>query len=204
MLVDITHPDRIKWNSKYESKTLHFETHSILEVIRELSLPQGDILELASGPSGTALELAALNLAKGLVWAVDISDVATAAMEQEAMRRKLLPNFRSLSKDLLAWEIPRDTFSLIYATRYWEPGVFQEATKALKPGGYLIWETFTMHEKKYRPKFREEWCMKPDEPASLIPPGFCTVKEVKKDDGKSATKLWVGRKMFEGNLFPDG
>lgn len=203
MAVEVNHSDRIKWNSKYEHRQHSFEPHPIVEVIESLSVPHGDVLELASGPSGSALALAKSNPADGKVWAVDISDVAIRALECEAHRRGVVNTLRCMVVDLESWHPPTETFSLIYATRFWDPKVFVEACQALRVGGYVVWETYTIAEQAYRPRFKSKWCWAPNEPAELMPLGFCTVTKEDKDDGHSATRLWVGRKKYDGTLFQD-
>ncbi len=203
MAVEVNHPDRIKWNSTYEHRHHSFDPHPIVEVIQTLSLPHGDVLELAAGPSGTALSLAKENPAGGKAWAVDISDVAIRALECQAHKNGLVNNMRCLVADLESWHPPEDTFSLICATRFWDPKVFVEACQSVMMGGYVVWETFTLAEQNYRPSFKSKWCWQLNEPVKHLPLGFCTVILEDKDDGHSATRLWVGRKKFDGTLFQD-
>lgn len=81
------HPDRIRWNAKYECADpteAVFAPKSWLGDVLQFGVPEGPVLELACGRSGTALGLAA---AGRCVTAIDVSDTALVQLELEATRR---------------------------------------------------------------------------------------------------------------------
>src|SRR5215831_11125438 len=81
------HPDRVRWNARYESRRpVSFEPHPLAAAALSLRLPDGPVADLACGPSGSALLAAA---AGRRVTAVDISEVALDLLAAEAGRRGL-------------------------------------------------------------------------------------------------------------------
>src|SRR5690242_21506563 len=54
------HPDRLKWNARYRHLfAARFTPHPLAVAALALPLPAGPVLDLASGPSGSALAAAA-------------------------------------------------------------------------------------------------------------------------------------------------
>src|SRR5882672_4541723 len=86
-LVPGGHPDRIRWNARYEAGFLpSFRPQPLAERALALNLPDGPVADLACGPSGSALLAAAQGRR---VTAVDISEVALGLLGAEARRRGL-------------------------------------------------------------------------------------------------------------------
>src|ERR1700691_5686194 len=79
------HPDRLRWNARYEDGYGGaFSPHPLTVRALSMELPDGPVLELASGPSGSALLAAE---AGRRVTAVDVSEVALRRLAEEAQRR---------------------------------------------------------------------------------------------------------------------
>lgn len=81
------HPNRVDWNARYEragSAHAPFAPVPWLADVLRAGVPDGPVLELASGRSGTALALAAHGRQ---VTAIDVSDVALLQLDSEAVRR---------------------------------------------------------------------------------------------------------------------
>ncbi|MBI3183263.1 MAG: class I SAM-dependent methyltransferase [Myxococcales bacterium] len=190
--VPADHPDRVKWNERYSAARPGFEPHPLVEQALEAGLPEGPVLELACGASGSALALA--ESGRDVV-ALDVSDVALGLLEAEA-RRRGLPRITLRQVDLRAMEPDAlgGGFALVLCTRYWEPSVFSAASTAVAPGGILAWEAFTPEQLRRRPDFREEWCVRPGEPASLLPPGWGVLSQRDLDDGRSFVRRLLARR----------
>src|ERR1017187_8540132 len=78
-------PDRLRWNARYASGfEASFHPHPLAERALSLRLHGGPVLDLASGPSGSAL-LAPAAGRRGTV--VDVSEVALGLLREEAVRR---------------------------------------------------------------------------------------------------------------------
>ncbi|MGI5207525.1 methyltransferase domain-containing protein [Spirillospora sp. CA-108201] len=174
------HPDRLRWNEKYAESSGPSRAHPLAERALSLGMPDGGVLDLASGPSGSAL-LAAWTGRR--VTAVDISEIALARLGAEARRRGLGPLVTLVQADLGAWRPGPDRYALVLCTGFWDRAVFERAIGAVLPGGLLAWEAFTEAARQDRPRLPAQWCLGPGEPASLLPDGF-TVLDQHDDGGK--------------------
>jgi SAM-dependent methyltransferase len=154
--------DRLRWNARYTGRRPSFAAHPLASRALALPLPDGPVLDLACGPSGSALLAAEHGRA---VTAVDVSDVALAQLEGEALRRGL--NITVVRAGLSAWR-PAMPYALVLCTGFWDRTVFEAAAGAVTPSGVLAWEALTGESHRGRP----EWRLSPGEPAVLLPPGF--------------------------------
>lgn len=183
--------DRQKWNARYRDGTPDFASHPLVAAALAAGVPDGPVLELACGPSGSALALAA---AGRRVVALDVSDVALAQLRAEAARRGLAKLVQPLEADLAAYTLPPAAFALVLATRFWDPAAFRAAAAAVFRGGLLAWETFTLAEQRYRPGFPAAFCLADGEPATLLPDDFTVLETRDLDDGASATRRLLARR----------
>ena len=134
-----------------------------------MPLPAGGaVLDLASGPSGSALLAAAAGRA---VTAVDVSEVALGLLGTEAAARRLSGLITLVQADLAGWR-PPGSYALVLCTGYWHRAVFAAAAAAVTPGGLLGWEALTQASRQARPGLCPGWCVADGEPASLLPGGF--------------------------------
>jgi SAM-dependent methyltransferase len=132
--------DRLKWNARYADRTPSFDPHPLALLVLSLPLPPGPVLELACGPSGSAL------LAAGTgrpVTAVDASDLALRLLAAEAARRGSSGHITPVHADLRDWRPQPDSFALVLCTGYWDPALFRAAAAAVTAGGLLAWEALT-------------------------------------------------------------
>ena len=164
------HPDRLRWNARYRGDFVpSFRPHPLAKRALQLGLPAGPVLDLACGPSGSALLLAA---AGHDVIAVDVSDVALRMLMAEAARRGLASQVQTVEADLMRYAPAADSSALVLCTGFWERTVFGRAAAAVMPGGLLAWEAFTDAARADRPDLPAEWCVRDGEPATLLPPDF--------------------------------
>ncbi|MEV4252936.1 class I SAM-dependent methyltransferase [Spirillospora sp. NPDC049652] len=178
------HPDRARWNAKYEAAgEPRFAPHPLVEWALSQELPEGPVLDLASGPSGSALRFAAEGRA---VTAVDVSEVALGMLGNEARRRSLDGLVTLVQADLSTWRpTGHDRYAVVLCTGFWDERVFGPAVGAVRPGGLVLWEAFTEDARRRRPGLPAEWCLGEGEPAALLPRGFATVlQEDLPDQGK--------------------
>jgi SAM-dependent methyltransferase len=165
------HPDRVRWNARYQGGTggTSFEPHPLAVRALALPLPAGPVADLACGTSGSALLAAA---AGRQVTAVDISDVALGLLAAEARRRGLNQLIAFAQADLVAWRPDPYGYALVLCTGYWDRALFTMAASAVREGGLLAWESLTAEARRVRPSLCAGWCLEPGEPASLLPSGF--------------------------------
>jgi SAM-dependent methyltransferase len=164
------HPDRERWNARYEGgHPVSFEPHPVAVRALSLDLPNGPVADLACGPGGSALLAAA---AGRRVTAVDVSDVALGLLADEAARRGMSDLITVVQADLGAWRPEPGGYALVLCTGFWDRAVFGTAAGAVAAGGALGWEAFTTEARRARPGLCPGWCLGPGEPASLLPAGF--------------------------------
>jgi hypothetical protein len=169
------HPDTRRWNARYgPGFAASFAAHPLAARALAMSLPSGPVLELASGPSGSALAAAAAGRA---VTAVDCSDVALGLLAGEAARRGLAGLITLVHADLAAWSPEPGRYALVLCTGYWDSTVFGRAARAVAAGGLLAWEGLTTAARHARPGLPAAWCLGPGEPATLLPSGFAVLDQ---------------------------
>ena len=170
------HADREKWNTRYRDAdfTASFLPHPLAERALALSLPAGPVLDLASGPSGSVLLAAAAGRPSV---AVDISDMALTLLSAQARTRQPGGQLAIVQADLETWRPRPASCALVLCTGFWDIDLFAAATRAVLPGGVLAWEALTTGALGSRPGMPARWCLRPGEPASLLPPGYRVLDE---------------------------
>jgi SAM-dependent methyltransferase len=169
------HPDRLRWNARYGREfTATFEPHPLAVRALSMRLPDGPVLELACGPSGSALQAAT---AGRRVIGVDVSDVALGLLAAEVRRRHLDDLVELVHADLAVYRPARTRYALVLCTGYWDRAVFAEAAGAVTGRGLIGWEAFTTDALRTHPGMPPQWCLQRGEPASLLPAGFEVLSE---------------------------
>lgn len=169
-LIADDHPDRVRWNARYASGSApSFTPHPLAVRALAMDLPDGPAADLACGPSGTALLVAASGRP---VTAVDVSEVALRLLGDEAARRGLDGLITLVHAALPPWSPEPRSQALVVCTGFWDPAVFMAAAEAVAPGGLLAWQAYTAEVRRSHPGLAPEWCLAPGEPASRLPPGF--------------------------------
>jgi tellurite methyltransferase len=137
-------------------------------------LPGGPALDLACGRGRHTLLLAARGQA---VTAVDWSGTALDILENRARKAKLHVSredaanleesekrgIRLIHVNLEEIRLPEAAFALILCLQYLQRSLFAQMARALKPGGMLLFETFTRAQFNYSGG--------PRNPAHLLEPG---------------------------------
>jgi tellurite methyltransferase len=123
-------------------------------------LPHGAALDLACGTGRHALTLAGRGQ---FVNAVDWSGAALDILENRARKAKIhvsraddtsgagsrVNGIRLIQANLEEIRLPEALFSLILCLQYLQRSLFQQMVAALRPGGVLVFETFTRAQLVY-------------------------------------------------------
>ncbi len=157
--------ERESWNRRYaEGEHLAFEPDPfLLTAYDEFIHPQfprgGLALDVAGGLGRHAIWLAEL---RWKVKVIDISEVAFEKAQRKADERGVEIDF--LVRDLNTWSPDRRRYDLILVFYYLQRDLFPALEAALKPGGLLIYKTYTEEHKKYGLKsLPEEYLLRPNE-----------------------------------------
>jgi SAM-dependent methyltransferase len=99
-------------------------------------------LDLAMGRGRHALALAREGFR---TFGVDSKlDVIREAVDAAAERRLVV---RAWCADLTTYPLPRGAFELVLVTRYLQRDLFGSIADAVAPGGFLVYETFTVNQR---------------------------------------------------------
>jgi SAM-dependent methyltransferase len=192
----LAHPNRVRWNARYATGDVpSYAPHPLAVAALALDLPAGPVLDLASGPSGSALAAAA---AGRRVTAVDVSDVALQLLAEEAERRGLGGLIAPVHGDLAVWRPAPASYALVLCTGYWDRAVFTSAAQATLPGGVLGWQAFTEAARADRPQLPLDWCLRPGEPGSLLPPDYDVLVDRPTDRERGRMRQLLARRFAAG------
>jgi SAM-dependent methyltransferase len=139
--------DRERWDRRWagEGACRTLEPHPLL-VRYAGQLRGGHALDLACGRGQNALWLAAHGYT---VDAVDISPVALEFGRAEAAQRGLSVNFTEA--DLDTYTLPVAAYDLIAVFYFLDRRLFPALQAALRPGGWLFYESFNVGRLAYAP-----------------------------------------------------
>jgi tellurite methyltransferase len=142
--------ERDAWNRRYlENPSLYFEPDQFLlksydQYIQTLFPKGGDALDVAGGLGRHAIWLAEL---RWKVTCVDISQVAFEKSQKKAEERGVEIDF--LVRDLNTWSPDRKKYDLVLVFYYLQRDLFSYLEASLKPGGLLIYKTYTADQLNY-------------------------------------------------------
>jgi SAM-dependent methyltransferase len=131
---------RERWNERRSDGALEPFPDTPSEWLAEhvALLPrEGRALDVACGDGRNALALARLGLE---VDAVDVSDVTIAALQAAAPERA--PGVRPRVVDLEREAPEPDAYDVVVNFNYLQRDLFGALARALRPGGWLLFETF--------------------------------------------------------------
>lgn len=139
----MNHPDSIKWNGRYAVDGQHWLSSQPRQLLLEYlaQLPRrGLALDAAAGVGIHALTLARRGLH---VVALDISEVGLRlAQARAAAEAEMAGRLETAVYDLAHPWFPSHCFDVILNFRFLERATFPIYRRALKPGGWLLFETF--------------------------------------------------------------
>lgn len=151
--------DKEKWNHKYgvPEYITGKEPVEWLEDHSGLLSGKGYALDIASGEGRNAVFAAE----KGYgTLAVDIS---TNGLEKaHALADEKGVAIETCVVDLDSWEIKQNAFDLILCFNFLDRQIFPAIKNALKPGGLIFYETFTIDYLKYS-SFKRDWVLEHNE-----------------------------------------
>ena len=120
---------------------------------------RGHALDVASGSGRNALWLAARGLE---TLAVDRSPTSVAAIRSAAAQQELPIHAEVVDLEVEGATLPVAAFDVVVVVHYLHRALFPALKSALRPGGFLVYETFTRAQAQRG---------KPTNPAFLLEPG---------------------------------
>jgi len=134
-----------EWDERYrQGRTMPDEPAALLVKNPSLLPKSGKALDIAMGTGRNALYLASLGLR---VTGVDLSAVAVEKCRQKAERLGL--PIEALVADLEHHPLPSEEYDLIVNFYYLQRSLSPRIVAALKPGGVLVFESFTIDQLQF-------------------------------------------------------
>ena len=151
--------DKEKWDCKYGTPE-YITGKEPVEWLKGHSYMlngKGSALDIASGEGRNAVFVAE----KGYeTLAVDVS--STGLKKARALADEKGVAIKTCVADLDNWKIEQNTFDLILCFNFLDRKIFPSIKSALKPGGLIFYETFTVDYLKYS-SFKREWVLEHNE-----------------------------------------
>ena len=155
------------WDERYRREEAVPERGpaAFLVEYRRLLPPGGAALDVAMGTGRNALYLASLGYE---VAGIDVSGVAVARCREEAVRLGLL--VEAVQADLESYELPQAAYDVVIDFYYLQRDLAPQLEAALRPGGVLVFESFTREQRRFAwgPQ-QEAFLLRPGELRSLFP-----------------------------------
>jgi tellurite methyltransferase len=151
--------DQEKWNRKYQSAEAPSDREPCEWLTENSGLltGQGKALDIASGDGRNAVYTASLGYE---VLALDISEVGLQKAQDLARGKNL--HIDTLVADLDRFEFEENAYDLVMCFYFLDRNLFPGIRKTLKPGGLVIYETFTLDHLQYT-GFKKEWVLEHNE-----------------------------------------
>ncbi|HEU4760597.1 MAG TPA: class I SAM-dependent methyltransferase [Dehalococcoidia bacterium] len=185
------------WDERYRREEAEPERGPAVWLVRNVGLlpASGRALDVAMGTGRNALYLASRGYE---VTGIDISLVAVTRCRAEAQRRGL--RLDAVCADVESYEPERAAYDIVLDFYYLERALCPRLVEALRPGGVLLFETFTLAQRRFGwgPQ-QEAFLLRPGELRRLFPELAVLayreeVVEGESDRGPKAVASLLGRK----------
>ena len=120
----------------------------------------GRALDAACGMGRDTIFLAKRGL---YVHGVDFSATALHRARERVWLSGLETRVSLILADLTRFAFPRAYYDVVIVFSYWEPRILQDLRATVKPGGFIIYETFNIWWKRRRPDIQDRFLVKPGE-----------------------------------------
>ncbi len=150
--------------------------------------PGGRALDVAMGTGRNAVYLASLGFE---VTGMEISDEACEMALEAAGAAGV--RIEAVCVDLESWEAPAEAFDVVVNFNYLQRGLCPRLAAALKPGGVLVFETFTREQRQFGwGPSRDEFLLLPGELRGLFPRLETLVYREGVEEGQRGKKAAAG------------
>jgi len=184
--------DQKRWNKKYSTDT-YISGKTPVTFLRDHVnlLPKGKALDVAMGEGRNGVFLATQGFD---VTGIDISDVGLK--KAQALAKEHGVTLETKVVDLENYQLPIASYHAIICTYYLQRDLFPQIIKALKPGGMVVVETYTLDHLKYRPGFPKQYLLKPNELLHHFK-DLLIIRYQMRDDGQAAYASILAQKPIE-------
>ena len=151
--------DKERWDRKYGTERYIFGKAPVAFLQEHIHLlPKGKTLDVAMGEGRNGVFLAIHGFE---VTGIDISE--TGLNKAQALAKEHGVTIKTQVVDLERHQFSEETYDLIICTYYLQRDLFPKIVKALKPGGMVLVETYTVDYMKYRSRFPRQYLLERNE-----------------------------------------
>jgi 2-polyprenyl-3-methyl-5-hydroxy-6-metoxy-1,4-benzoquinol methylase len=156
--------ERERWNVYYASRVNNYATPTSEDRSQPFLrhhlalLPRGHALELAMGEGHNAIFLAQQGFS---VTGIDIAAGAVERALQLSQQAGVALDAHCL--DLRTTTLPADTYDVVTCFYYLQRNLFPQLMNTLKPGGMVVYETFTCEQAQFGHPTNPEHLLQPNE-----------------------------------------
>ena len=177
--------DRIRWDKVFQAHTDANEPYPAADPLLLRYAPPVDggvddppprALDLAGGLGQNALWLAQQG------YSVDLMDISRVALERarQEMAVRNLRRVNLLQVDVDALQLEAAQYDLICVFRYLKRHLFALLKLALKPGGLVIYESYTLAYLQHVPRFNRSFLLESGELAAFFS-GWHVIHNIERD-----------------------
>lgn len=153
------------WDEKYRHGEGPLQPADLLVQNPHLMPEAGQALDVAMGIGRNALHLASLGFQ---VTGIDVSSVAVKRCRARAEERNL--TIETIIADLESFRLPSCAYDLLVNFYYLDRALAQQMAGTLRPGGVLVFETFTVDQERFGwGPDRQDYLLQPGELQRLFP-----------------------------------
>lgn len=181
--------DQERWDGKYAKDAYIFGKEPIPFLKEHVGLlPKGRALDIAMGQGRNGVYLATQGFQ---VTGLDISGKGLAMARRLAEERHVSIDTQVV--DLESAQLDKQAYDVVLCIYYLQRELFPRMKDALKSGGMVLVETYTMDHAKYNPKFPQDYLLQPNELLDLFK-DFKIIRYQAVDDGKAAYASILAKK----------
>ena len=149
----------LTWDERYQN-TWEGEVREPASFLKEKlsKFPKGKALDLAMGVGQNAIFLAQNGYE---VVGVDSSPVVVEKAKAYAQEKGV--SIRAIKADLATYTLPGNEYDVILNFYFLERRLIPQIKKALKKGGMVMFETYTMEHKKFDKPFNPDYLLQENE-----------------------------------------
>jgi tellurite methyltransferase len=151
--------ERERWNARYTARgDRGLAAPSAFLRAHLAMLPKGDVLELAMGEGHNAIFLAQHGIS---VTGLDISDVAVERARRLAHAAGV--TIEAQQMDLAALPLPTNAYDVVTCFHYLQRNLLPQILTTLRPGGMVVYETFSQEQAQYGHPINPGHLLQPNE-----------------------------------------
>lgn len=151
--------DQERWDAKYDTESYIFGTDPVPFLKAHVDLlPKGKALDIAMGEGRNGVFLATRGFE---VTGLDISPKGLAKARRLAEEHGGTVETKVV--DLETHQLETNAYDVILCLYYMQRSLIPQITRALKPGGMAVVETYNLEHLKYRPEFPRQYLLETNE-----------------------------------------